>query len=224
MTTCFSQSSPAHLLNNCLGLYFVSGAALRYVLQITHEPSSSSSVLGGFGFLSLYLAGGVAASLASLGWQAVQRNPNNRGSQGASGAIYATLSFFAMVFPQSQILLFFVIPMPAWVAVAGFMAVSRRDGLARHLTRTTVGYVLGHLASIVDDRLRRTHRRALVRPGGGGGFPQRTSAPHLCPAGLVLSMMATLCRCMLQSDASTPSCGHITRTAKATTTTIIDSY
>lgn len=83
------------------------------------------SVLGGFGFLSLYLAGGVFTSIASLAWQSSGMS-RLHASQGASGAIYATLAFYAMVFPKSTILLFFIIPMPAWVAVAGFMAVSIR--------------------------------------------------------------------------------------------------
>ncbi len=36
--------------------------------------------------------------------------------QGASGAVYSLLAFYAACFPRSTFLLFFVVPVPAWVS------------------------------------------------------------------------------------------------------------
>jgi membrane associated rhomboid family serine protease len=49
------------------------------------------------------------------------------GSDGASGAIYATLAFFGGLFPTQKFLFFFVIPMPAWFLIGGIFAVSRLE-------------------------------------------------------------------------------------------------
>lgn len=42
----------------------------------------------------------------------------------STGAIYASLAYFAAMFPQAKFLMFFIVPMPAWVAVGGIFAVS----------------------------------------------------------------------------------------------------
>jgi membrane associated rhomboid family serine protease len=47
-----------------------------------------------------------------------------RGSEGASGAIYASLAFYGALFPNTTFLLFFIVPMPAWVMIGGIFAVS----------------------------------------------------------------------------------------------------
>lgn len=94
----------------------------------TYRSFLRISVLGTANFLGLYLGAGIISSLVSLAWHraANRGRRTTHGSEGASGAIYACLSFFAATFPQTQFLMFFVIPMPAWVAVGGIFAVSRQ--------------------------------------------------------------------------------------------------
>lgn len=38
-----------------------------------------------------------------------------------TGAIYAVMSFFACVSPNTKFLIFFVLPVPAWAVVTGFL-------------------------------------------------------------------------------------------------------
>ncbi|KIR28711.1 hypothetical protein I309_02203 [Cryptococcus deuterogattii LA55] len=109
VTSAFSHSNGTHIFVNCLGLYFLAPAA--------------ASIMGSASFLGLYLGAGVFSSLVSLGYH---RFSQHRwwGSEGASGAIYACLAYYGALFPNSQVLLFFVIPMPVWVAIGGIFAVS----------------------------------------------------------------------------------------------------
>jgi rhomboid-like protein len=122
---------------------------MRICLLILFLPNS---LLGPASFLGLYLGGGIVSSMVSLVFHRVMSNNRSKthGSEGASGmyipsqcyqadpfylhptcpagAIYASLAYYAAMFPQAQFLLFFVVPMPAWAAVGGIFAVSYRSG------------------------------------------------------------------------------------------------
>ena len=66
-------------------------------------------------FLRLYL---VMVIFASLAWNVVNKiagTPGIVGMYGASGAIAGVVVLFALNFPHRTILLFFVLPMPAWL-------------------------------------------------------------------------------------------------------------
>lgn len=100
----------------------------------TLYPSSSThtdtSLLGTFNFLGLYFGGGIFAGLCSLAYQHLNRKPGRvSGSEGASGAIYSCLAFYGTIFPQATFLLFFVVPMRAWMVVGGLFAVSGMSGV-----------------------------------------------------------------------------------------------
>ena len=43
---------------------------------------------------------------------------------GASGAIFGLLTAFAVYYPHREILLFFILPVKAWMLVAGYAAIS----------------------------------------------------------------------------------------------------
>jgi membrane associated rhomboid family serine protease len=64
-------------------------------------------------FLMLYIGAILVATVPSL-----MKHRDNPGynSLGASGAVSAVLIAFILMFPSAQLALFFVIPMPAWVA------------------------------------------------------------------------------------------------------------
>lgn len=102
-----------------------------------HLISFHSSVLNS----SLSHSAGVVASVISLYWNSVvKKNHSNHASHGASGeyrtkhlfpggsswpcrlgAIYSIVSLFACVAPRAQILLFAIIPLPAWAFVTGIV-------------------------------------------------------------------------------------------------------
>lgn len=71
-------------------------------------------MLGNTGFLALYLFAGVVSSATSMLF-AKMNNQRFYQSHGASGAVYGTISFFAAAYPRTTFLLFFVVPVPAWL-------------------------------------------------------------------------------------------------------------
>ena len=72
-------------------------------------------MLGNVGFLSLYLFAGVVSSATSMLFAQLNNQQRYYQSYGATGAIYGTLAFFAAAHPRTTFLLFFVVPVPAWL-------------------------------------------------------------------------------------------------------------
>lgn len=107
ITSCFSHEKPTHIFVNALCLWFFGPAV--------------AGVLGTSGFLAFYLGAGVFSALTSLAWQKYSMR-RTLGSEGASGAIYGCTALYAALFPRSTFLLFFVLPMPAWMLVGGGFA------------------------------------------------------------------------------------------------------
>ena len=90
-----------HILWNMVGLFFLG----RDVEQ----------AYGSKEFLRLYLATVVFASIV---WNVVTKlagAPDALGAYGASGAIAGVVVLYALNFPRRTLLLFFVIPVPAWL-------------------------------------------------------------------------------------------------------------
>ncbi|WRT67449.1 uncharacterized protein IL334_004420 [Kwoniella shivajii] len=131
VTSAFSHMSGTHIFVNCLGLYFLAPAA--------------AGLMGSSAFLGLYLGAGVFSSLTSLTYHRLKKD-RWWGSEGASGAIYACLSFYGAMFPQSTVLMFFVVPMPVWVAISGIFAWDFYGALFRPNSGTDSA---GHLGGIV---------------------------------------------------------------------------
>lgn len=93
-----------HIVGNMLGLFFLGPAVEEW--YGTRE------------FIRLYL---VAVVFGSLVWACCDRlfNPNALGLMfGASGAITAVVVLFALLFPRQTLLVFFVLPLPAWLVGA----------------------------------------------------------------------------------------------------------
>ncbi|WWC69141.1 uncharacterized protein I206_103077 [Kwoniella pini CBS 10737] len=131
VTSAFSHMSGSHIFVNCLGLYFLAPAA--------------AGLMGSSAFLGLYLGAGIFSSLTSLTYHRM-KSDRWMGSEGASGAIYACLSFYGAMFPQSTVLMFFVIPMPVWVAISGIFAWDFYGAIFRPNSGTDSA---GHLGGIV---------------------------------------------------------------------------
>jgi membrane associated rhomboid family serine protease len=90
-----------HILFNMMGLYF-----LGRDVEDAYGPKE---------FLRFYLA---AMVFASVVWCVVNRltgAPGGAIAYGASGAIAGVVILYALNFPHRMLLLFFVIPVPAWL-------------------------------------------------------------------------------------------------------------
>jgi membrane associated rhomboid family serine protease len=102
VTYMFVHASMAHIFFNMLGLVFLGPRV--------------EDRLGGKHFLGLYFVSGLGGALFSFLFAP------QAGVVGASGAILGVVLAFAMYWPREKLLLFFVIPMEAWLLVVLFAA------------------------------------------------------------------------------------------------------
>jgi len=89
--------------------------------------------MGEGGFLKLYLLSGLFAGLCSLVFYGATGSPAV--IVGASGAVYALLVAFARFFPEQQLLMFFLFPVPVKYAVLimggiSLLLINSGDGVA----------------------------------------------------------------------------------------------
>ncbi|KAH9938422.1 uncharacterized protein B0H18DRAFT_866411, partial [Fomitopsis serialis] len=99
LTACFSHEDTTHIFVNAFTFYFMAPTVLR--------------LLGNVRFLGFYM-GGTQRSVFSR-----PSVPHSDLTLSTTGAIYSIVSFYACVAPRSQILLFAIIPLPAWAFVTG---------------------------------------------------------------------------------------------------------
>jgi len=108
VTSCFSHRDTSHIFVNLLSFYFMAPAAL--------------SILTASQFLGLYLLAGLAGNAVQLTSFLINRDGRIPSfALGASGAINGVLAFYAAAFPRQKLLLMFVLPVPAWIAVGGLV-------------------------------------------------------------------------------------------------------
>ncbi|KAI8826815.1 uncharacterized protein EV422DRAFT_562873 [Fimicolochytrium jonesii] len=111
MLTCaFSHSNLMHILLNMFVLYNFAPSVIE--------------IVGPRNFLGLYLLSGLAASVGSLINQvntARQRGPPTY-SLGASGCVTGVTLLFALTYPRASVYLFGLVPVPAIIALGGFVA------------------------------------------------------------------------------------------------------
>ncbi len=105
ITSAFSHSDPMHLLVNMLALYVFGG--------------SIYPIIGPRGFLHLYLAGGIIASVGHVvfSWLGGDMTP----ALGASGSVMAIAVVYGATFPKRTLLINFILPVPAAIAVSGYI-------------------------------------------------------------------------------------------------------
>ena len=102
----FVHADFQHLAFNMMSLYFL-GSALEYELIFQF-----GFLKGEINFLLLYFLGGLFSTL--IPYARNHDNPNYR-SLGASGAVSAVVFAFIIWNPFAELLIFFAIPMPAWL-------------------------------------------------------------------------------------------------------------
>lgn len=143
ITSMFVHGGFNHLLYNMLTLFFL-GAFL-------------CSLIGEKNFLKLYFAGGILGGIFVVvlgfigsilgGIFAFFFGTLNIIAVGASGAIFAVGGALAILKPNQPVLLFFIIPMPMWIAIFGvFFILSILPGISlpAHLGGLVVGVILGY--------------------------------------------------------------------------------
>ena len=99
-TYMFVHGSTTHLLVNMLGLFFIGPSVER--------------TIGSYRFFILYYVSGI---LGGLGWSLLAQ-PGSY-CVGASGAVMGMLGAFGALYPNAKLLLWFVIPVRAWMLVLG---------------------------------------------------------------------------------------------------------
>lgn len=102
LTHAFVHADWMHLAFNMFVLY-----------EFGHAVEADLAQLGWLGFPFLYVAGIVGGAIPAL---RKHRNNRNYRSLGASGAVSAVLVSFILMHPDTTLLLFFVIPVPAVLA------------------------------------------------------------------------------------------------------------
>ena len=102
----FVHADFQHLVFNMMSLYFL-GSALEYELIFQF-----GFLKGEINFVLLYLLGGLFSTL--IPYARNHDNPIYR-SLGASGAVSAVVFAFIIWNPFAELLIFFAIPMPAWL-------------------------------------------------------------------------------------------------------------
>jgi len=139
LTYMFMHGSWSHLLSNMLGLIF-------FGIYVERQVGSKE-------FLFFYLLCGILCGAASLGiyaavgyWQILL--------VGASGAVYAVLLLFAVIFPRSTVFILGLVPVPAPLLIAIYAGIAIFDqvfgmnqGVA-HLTHLS-GFAAAWLICIV---------------------------------------------------------------------------
>jgi membrane associated rhomboid family serine protease len=131
VTYAFMHGGVTHILFNMIGLYMFGGAIERS--------------FGARNFTIYYFVCAIAAAVAQLivvSWFTHGFYP----TLGASGAIFGVLLAFGMLYPHEKILLYFVVPMPAWLFVIGYALIELYMGV----TGTQAGVAhFAHLGGMV---------------------------------------------------------------------------
>lgn len=165
VTSIFAHGGFGHIAINSIVLYFFGPVVERRI--------------GSKKFVALFLGAGMAAGLAQAGVSAVM-TPFPAGVVGASGAIAAILGVLTVLNPNLTIYLYFILPMPLWLATTLFVGysvfVSATGGIGAggvaqlaHLAGVAIGLAYGI-------KLKREGERApqqLQFGGGGPGGPGR---------------------------------------------------
>jgi len=119
---------------------------------------------GGRRFLGYYFVCVIAAGATQLAVEYALHG--GEPTIGASGGIFGILLAFGMLFPRARLLLYFVIPMPAWLFVAGYAVLELFFGVTGR--QASVAH-FAHLGGMLGGALMMLYWR--LRPDRGGWRP-----------------------------------------------------
>ena len=133
ITSMFMHGGIGHLFVNMVSLMFIGGFVEK--------------LIGYKRFLGLYFASGIFAGIFFVLIAAILGADLNVFAVGASGAIFGIGGLLAVLTPRLPVLVFFVIPMPMWIAMAfllfGLWALSSGIGLPIANTAHLGGLLVG---------------------------------------------------------------------------------
>jgi|TARA_B100002003_G_scaffold226725_1_gene233733 membrane associated rhomboid family serine protease len=133
ITSMFMHGGLGHLFVNMVSLMFIGGFVEK--------------LIGYKRFLGLYFASGIFAGIFFVLIAAILGADLNVFAVGASGAIFGIGGLLAVLTPRLPVLVFFVIPMPMWIAMAfllfGLWAISIGTGLPIGNTAHLGGLLVG---------------------------------------------------------------------------------
>lgn len=148
ITSMFMHGGIGHLAVNMISLVFLGNFIER--------------VIGKKRFLLFYLASGIFAGLFFVLLALVFNMDLNTYAVGASGALFGLAGLLAVLFPRLKVLVFFVIPMPMWLAafflLIALWLISFSAGLPIGNTAHLGGLVLGLIYGFY---LRSKHERKI---------------------------------------------------------------
>ena len=132
LTYMFLHGSMTHVLFNMVTLYFFA----TFVIALVGETA----------FLLTYFAGGILGGLMYIlfSYIPVPLIQAYGPVVGASGAIFALGGLLMVMRPNSRVLMFFVIPMPLWIAIlVGFLIITPGIAWQAHLGGLVYGAMVG---------------------------------------------------------------------------------
>jgi membrane associated rhomboid family serine protease len=153
VTSLFVHADLWHILGNMVTLYFFG----TYLTTLVGETK----------FLAIYLLGGLVGGVLYMlvALYAPWGNPDTS-VIGASGAVFAIGGALAVLQPNLKVLLFFIIPMPLWVAVIGgfvlLTLITVSAGLNIAWEAHLGGLVVGLMAGLLLSRKKRERDRYLL--------------------------------------------------------------
>lgn len=103
LTSMFMHANLAHLLVNMLSLFFIGNFAEK--------------LIGRKRFLTFYLIAGIVSGILFVLFGALFGLDLDTFAVGASGALFGIAGLLALLTPKLPVLVFFIIPMPMWIAV-----------------------------------------------------------------------------------------------------------
>ena len=133
-TSMFMHAGVTHLFVNMLSLMFIGSFVER--------------LIGKKRFLWLYLGGGFFAGIFFVMVSFITNSDLNIYAVGASGAIFCLGGLLAVLTPKLPVLVFFIIPMPMWMAMIGMLGILWMASIAMGLPIGNVAHLGGLLVGV----------------------------------------------------------------------------
>jgi len=133
ITYMFMHADIYHIFLNMLGVYMF-GSILE-------------NIWGAKRFINFYLLCGLGAAAVQLGISAL----NNEFTilLGASGSVFGLLAAFAMMFPNTELQLYFVIPVKAKYLVIAYTAFELYNGIFKHDNIAHFAHIGGLIVGVI---------------------------------------------------------------------------
>ena len=149
LTSMFMHAGLTHLLVNMLSLMFIGNFIER--------------IIGRKRFLWFYLASGIIAGLFFVVIAGILNVDTNVYAVGASGAIFGLGGLLMLLTPKLPVLVFFIIPMPMWLAMIFMLFILWLASLGLSLPIGNTAHLGGLLAGIVyGSYLRKKYRKKVA--------------------------------------------------------------